>query len=95
MAPAHWTEKNHKIIIGIMTAIILIFFGMYFKDLNIGSKVRANEQGITANTTEIEHVKETHIEKLDRIEEIQKVQGNKIDDIKTAVTAIQTIIENQ
>jgi len=90
---AHWTEENHKIIITILTMVIMIFIGIYIKDLSIGSKVHANEQGITANTSEIKFIKETFNEHLTRIDNTIKSYDEKMGAVQTDIAGIKTYIE--
>ena len=95
MAPASWTEATWIKIVCVMGGIILVLFGAFGGQSLLGAKVQSNSEGITANAIEIEHVKETHVEKFERIEETLEKQDEKLDKIDIAVTQIQTILEQQ
>ncbi len=90
---ARWTEENHKIIIGILTMVILVFLGMYIKDLSIAPRVTANESGITANAVKIKHVQEMNIEADARMEKTLNKHDTKLDTRSDTVIRIQTIME--
>lgn len=88
-----WTTKNHKTIITIMSLIIMLFLGIYIKDMAIGSRVQANEESIRVNATEINREKAVNRERHLRIEKQLRISDEKLDTISTAITQIQTILE--
>ena len=88
-----WTAKNHKTIITILSLVIMLFLGIYVKDIAIGSRVQANEESIRVNATEIDREKDANNETHLRIEEQLRTSDEKLDAISISITQIQTILE--
>ncbi len=93
MAPDTWIVSTFVKIICVMGGIILLLAGAFGGQSFLGAKVASNTASVIANTTEIEHVKEISTEVHERIEEQWKKTDEKLDEISTAVTQIQTTLE--